>query len=67
MTAIGGLDLKFLGGIKAGITEFLYPKENEKDYVSFMEKYRDDELTKGITFYKVEHINEVFDKVFVKG
>jgi ATP-dependent Lon protease len=64
ITAIGGLDLKILGGIKAGITEFLYPKENEKDFVSFMEKYKDDELTKGIVFYSVEHIYEVFGKVF---
>jgi ATP-dependent Lon protease len=64
ITAIGGLDLKILGGIKAGITEFLYPKENEKDFVSFMDKYKDDELTKGINFHSVEHINEVFDRVF---
>ena len=28
VTAIGGLDLKILGGIKAGVTKFLYPKEN---------------------------------------
>jgi len=65
VTAIGGLDLKFLGGIKAGVKEFIYPKENEKDYISFMEKYKDDELTKGIIFHSVEHIDEVFDKVFV--
>ena len=64
MTAIGGLDLKILGGIKAGIKEFIYPKENEKDFNSFMEKYKDDELTKGITFYSLDHIDEVFDKVF---
>ena len=32
VTAIGGLDLKILGGIKAGVTEFIYPKENDKDF-----------------------------------
>ena len=64
VTEIGGLDLKFLGGIKAGVTEFLYPKENEKDYESFMEKYKDDELTKGIVFHSVETIEEVFSLVF---
>ena len=64
MTEIGGLDLKFLGGIKAGVTEFLYPKENSKDYESFMEKYKNDELTKGITFHSVETINDVFSLVF---
>jgi ATP-dependent Lon protease len=64
ITAIGGLDLKILGGIKAGVKEFIYPKENEKDFNSFMEKYKDDELTKGIVFHSVDHIDAVFDKVF---
>jgi ATP-dependent Lon protease len=64
VTEIGGLDLKFLGGIKAGVTEFIFPKENKKDYDSFMEKYKDDELTKGIKFYSVETIQEVFELVF---
>ena len=64
MTAIGGLDLKILGGIKAGIKEFIYPIENIKDFNSFMEKYKDDELTKGIKFHSFGHINEVFEIVF---
>jgi ATP-dependent Lon protease len=64
VTEIGGLDLKFLGGIKAGVTEFLYPKENKKDYDSFMEKYKDDELTNGIIFHEVETIEDVFGLVF---
>ena len=64
VTEIGGLDLKFLGGIKAGITEFIFPKENQKDYDSFMEKYKDDELTKGIKFYSVVTIQDVFELVF---
>ena len=64
VTEIGGLDLKFLGGIKAGVTEFIYPNENQKDYDSFMEKYKDDELTKGIVFHNVDTIEEVFQIVF---
>ena len=64
ITEIGGLDLKFLGGIKAGVTEFLYPKENQKEYDSFMEKYKDDQLTNGIKFYPVETIQDVFEVVF---
>jgi ATP-dependent Lon protease len=64
VTEIGGLDLKFLGGIKAGVTEFLYPKENMKDYNSFMDKYKDNELTNGIQFYPVETIEDVFKLVF---
>jgi ATP-dependent Lon protease len=64
VTEIGGLDLKFLGGIKAGVKEFIYPMENKKDYDSFMEKYKDDELTKDIKFHSVETIQEVFNLVF---
>jgi ATP-dependent Lon protease len=64
VTEIGGLDLKILGGIKAGVTEFIYPKENQKDFDSFMEKYKDDELTSGIKFHSVETIEEVLKLVF---
>jgi ATP-dependent Lon protease len=64
VTEIGGLDLKFLGGIKAGVTTFIFPKENSKDYGSFMEKYKDDELTNGISFHPVSTIEEVFELVF---
>ena len=64
ITAIGGLDLKFLGGIRAGVKTFLFPKENEKDYNTFMEKYKDDELTKDIIFISVEDIQDVLAMVF---
>jgi len=65
-TEIGGLDLKFLGGIKAGVKEFLYPTENEKDYKSFMEKYENKDIVKDIIFHPVSNINEVFELVFEK-
>ena len=64
ITEIGGLDLKFLGGIKAGVTEFIYPEENEKDYISFIKKYEKTELIKNIIFHKVTHIKEVFELIF---
>ena len=38
ITAIGGLDLKILGGIRAGVREFLFPGENDKDFNLFIEK-----------------------------
>jgi ATP-dependent Lon protease len=66
VTAIGGLDLKIIGGVKAGVKTFIYPKENDKEFNTFMEKYKDDELTKGITFVSVEHIDEVLLLVFDK-
>jgi len=64
ITEIGGLDMKFLGGIKAGVKEFLFPQENEKDYQKFLDKYKDTEILEGITFHKVNHISEVFELVF---
>ena len=64
VTEIGGLYLNFLVGIKSGVTEFIFPKDNQKDYDSFMEKYKDDELTNGIKFHSVETIQEVFELVF---
>ena len=64
VTEIGGLDLKIIGGIKAGVKIFIYPKENEKDYHNFIEKYREKELLEGITFHSVSNIKEVFELVF---
>ena len=64
VTEIGGLDLKFLGGIKAGITEFIYPSENQRDYIEFMEKYTGMDFIKNIKFHPVNTIYEVFDIIF---
>ena len=65
VTAIGGLKLKILGGIKAGVKSFIYPKSNQKDFKKFMEKYSDKPVIKGIKFHSVEHITEVLKLVFV--
>jgi endopeptidase La len=64
VTEIGGLDLKFLGGIKAGIKEFIFPKENESDYNKFIEKYKDEDIINNIKFVSVNTIEEVFDIIF---
>jgi len=64
ITEIGGLDLKILGGIKSGVSEFIYPTENERDYQQFLEKYKDKLLLEGILFHKVETIEEVFNIIF---
>ena len=36
VTEIGGLDLKILGAIKAGVKEILFPVDNMKDYNNFV-------------------------------
>jgi len=68
VTAIGGLDLKILGGLKGGVREFIFPKENEKDYNSFIEKYKsNDEKEKmlhGVKFHSVNNIHEVLELIF---
>ena len=66
VTAIGGLNLKILGGIEAGITEFIYPKENNKDFKLFMKKYEDNmSIFDNIKFHEVENIEQVLDLVFI--
>lgn len=64
ITAIGGLDLKILGGVKAGVKNFIYPEENKKDFDEFIEKYGDRELLNGISFHEKKTINEVFEIIF---
>jgi len=64
VTAIGGLDLKILGGISAGVKTFIYPRENEKDFLKFMEKYGEKEMVKGIAFIAVETYAEVMPFIF---
>lgn len=64
VTAIGGLDLKIMGGIRSGVKHFIYPKENDKDFNDFMDKYRDNPMVEGIHFHEVETIQEVFKLVF---
>ena len=58
VTAIGGLDLKILGGIKAGVKKFLFPKENEDDFKKFMEKYNSNPLIEDIEFNAITTIDE---------
>jgi len=65
VTAIGGLTLKILGGIRAGVKEFIFPKQNEKAFNKFMEKYGEKDVVKNIIFHPVSNINEVLDLVFV--
>ena len=65
ITAIGGLDLKILGGILSGVKTFIYPKENSKDFLTFVKKHSENNTLEGITFNEVSNIQELIDIVFV--
>jgi len=66
ITAIGGLDLKIIGGIRAGVKRFIYPHENSKEFSEFMEKYENNPVIDGIVFTPVNDINEVLEIVLIK-
>lgn len=65
ITAIGGLDLKIMGGIKAGIKHFIYPKENNKDFSLFHEKYCEKIKFDDYCFTEVDSIHDVLDLVYI--
>ena len=64
VTAIGGLDLKILGGIRAGVKTFIYPSENNQDFLKFMDKYKTNDIIKDINFIEVDTIEEVLPLVY---
>jgi len=64
VTIIGGLELKILGGIKAGVDTFIYPEENKKDFDDFYEKYKHKSFLENIHFHSVNHIKDVLPLVF---
>jgi Lon protease (S16) C-terminal proteolytic domain/ATPase family associated with various cellular activities (AAA) len=64
VTAIGGLDAKILGGIRAGVKTFLYPESNHRDYEEFMEKYAEKAFLEGIQFIEISSIEQVIAYIF---
>lgn len=66
ITAIGGLSNKIIGSLKAGVKEFIYPKENNKDFQEFYEKYKDDIRLKDIKFYEVDHVEQAIELILDK-
>ncbi len=59
---IGGLEYKIIGGIRAGVKTFLYPKENHDDFIVLTKKHN---LPIDVTFIEVSSIQEVFAHVFI--
>jgi hypothetical protein len=67
ITAIGGLEHKIVGGVRAGVKKFFYPRENEEDFLKISHKLRDNmnEWKQiGITFTAVERIEQLKDAIF---
>ena len=70
ITEIGGLEDKIAGGIKAGITTFLFPVENIPDYEKYTKKHiktdaGNETRYNAVRFIPVSHINDTFEHVFV--
>ena len=63
ISAIGGLDLKILGGLRAGVTSFYYPKTNAKDFQLFYEKH--EKNMNGYTFTEVEDIEQALREIII--
>jgi ATP-dependent Lon protease len=59
---IGGLDVKILGGIRAGIRTIIYPSKNNSEYLDFVEKHGE---YPDIKFIEASNIHEVLTYVFV--
>ena len=64
ITAIGGLETKILGGIRAGVKFFMYPKANVLDFEECEIKYAQLFADKGIKFMQVSHIKEAMKYVY---
>jgi len=65
ITAIGGLDVKILGGIKSGIKTFLFPKANNKELSDWEKKYKKNNKYEDINFIEVTTITEVFNHIYL--
>jgi ATP-dependent Lon protease len=61
VTAIGGLNYKIFGSLKSNVTSFIFPKENEKDYKDFLEKYKDTDMLNGVKFYPISNVKEALE------
>lgn len=60
---IGALNIKIIYGIKAGVKNFIYPVDNQKDFDDFYNKYKDKDIIKGINFYPIKHVSEALELI----
>jgi ATP-dependent Lon protease len=59
---IGGLEYKIEGGIRSGVTKFLYPKENHTDFLKYVEKHG---IKHNIQFVEISNIHDTMEHVFI--
>uniref|UniRef100_A0A6C0D515 Lon proteolytic domain-containing protein n=1 Tax=viral metagenome TaxID=1070528 RepID=A0A6C0D515_9ZZZZ len=64
VTAIGGLELKINGGIRAGIRTFLYPISNSRDFLNWKQTYKPNGNLIMPEFIEISTIQDVFKYVF---
>ena len=57
--------MKILGGIKAGVKTFIYPKENDRDCREWKSN-NNDNLYTDIEFHEVSTIQDVFRIIFAQ-
>ena len=55
VTAIGKLDAKIAGGLRAGITHFIFPEDNERDFQEYLEKNGG----ANVRFTRLAHIGDI--------
>ena len=60
--AIGGLDAKINGAIKAGVKFVIFPKENEQDWIKIQ---KENVLDGEIEIFMAENIEEVIQRVII--
>jgi hypothetical protein len=64
VTSIGGLENKINGGIRAGITTFLFPKSNNKDFIEWKKKDNNANYCNNIRFIEISTINDILNFFF---
>jgi ATP-dependent Lon protease len=57
---VGGIETKFLGGIKAGVKIFFYPVENQPDVDRFLEKFKD-KYAETHKFFAISNLRSVIN------
>jgi ATP-dependent Lon protease len=61
---VGGIREKLLGGIRAGIKEFIIPKSNEPDLEKLPENIRECIRKKEVIVHSVNTVGEMLDLAF---